>query len=96
MPVLLQIFTNNYLGAVRYRYTTTNRNIILGIHAAINGGKFPLVENMVENRSVMMNKAAVTNPTAKWTPLPPLTFLPATMAPIKVNKITVTQVASRL
>ena len=75
MPVLLQNFTNNYFGAVLYKYTTTIRNIILGIQAAINGGKLPLVENMVENRSVMINKAAVTKPTAKCTPLPPLTFL---------------------
>ncbi len=65
MPMLLQNFTNNYLGAVRYRYTTTIRNIILGIQAANNGGKSPLVEKMVEKRSVIINNAAVTKPTAK-------------------------------
>jgi hypothetical protein len=68
----------------------------LGIQAAINGGKLPLVENMVEKRSVIINKAAMVNPKAKCDPLPPLTFLPAIMAPIRVNNNTVIGVASLL
>jgi len=69
---------------------------MLGIHAAINGGKLPFVEKMVEKRSVIINKAAMVKPIAKCAPLPPLTFRPAIIAPIMVKSNTVIGVASRL
>ena len=69
---------------------------MLGIQAATKGGKFPLVEKMVENRSVMINNAAIVKPMAKCAPLPPLTFRPAMMAPIRVKSNTVMGVASHL
>ena len=69
---------------------------MLGIQAAMNGGKLPFVEKMVENLSVMMNKAAMVKPIAKCAPLPPLTFRPAIIAPIMVKSKTVIGVASRL
>ena len=43
----------------------TKKKIILGIQTAIPGGKFPLVEKIVENLSDTINKAAVKNPHAK-------------------------------
>ena len=69
---------------------------MLGIQAAINGGRLPFVEKMVEKRSVIINNAAMVKPIAKCAPLPPLTFRPAMIAPIMVNSNTVMGVASRL
>lgn len=38
---------------------------MLGVHTANAGEKFPLVENIVENLSVMINTKAINTPIAK-------------------------------
>ena len=70
-------------------------NNTLGNHAATMGGRLPLTLKIVENRSRSINKAAMAKPAARCMPLPPLIRREASMAPINVNIITVTGVASR-
>ena len=48
-----------------YKAIATNTKMILGIHVASVGGRFPFVEKIVENLSVKINKAAVIKPMAK-------------------------------
>ena len=70
--------------------------IMFGNHAAIKGEKLLFVEKIVENLSIIINMAAVTNPIARWAPLPPRTLRLATTAPIMVSIKTENGVANLL
>ncbi len=68
--------------------------IKFGIQAASMGWRFPLVENVNENLSITIKTAASMMPMAMCKPLPPLVFLEAITAPIRVRMSTETGVAS--
>ena len=91
-----QRYNKDYLGAFLYSNAATIVKMMLGSHAARKGGKFPFVENTVENLSITTNRAAVTIPNAMCRPLPPLVFLAATATPMMVRIITEIGVAIRL
>jgi len=54
---------------------------MFGSHAASSGGILPFVEKVTANLSITTKIAARTMPTARCTPLPPLIFRDAMIAP---------------
>src|SRR5689334_20607722 len=83
----------HYFGVLRYNQKATALNMMLGVQAATNGGKLPLVAKTVEKRSNSMNSAAITIPRARCMPLPPRFLRLAMVTPIRVNNRTAKGVA---
>ncbi len=54
----------NYFCAFLYNTNATMINTRLGIQAAINGGRSPLIEKTVENLSAIIKTAAMAIPMA--------------------------------
>ena len=62
---LLQFLQTFYLGALLYIQKATAENMILGTHAASNGGKLLLVAKTVENLSEMNKYSGRNNSNGK-------------------------------
>src|SRR4030095_5560124 len=84
-----------HFGALRNNHQQTMVKKRLGTHAASNGCKYSLTENVDENLLARIKMAAITRPIAICKPLPPLVFLLAIMAPIIVSRNTEKGVALR-
>src|SRR6188508_1649674 len=84
-----------YFGALINNHQHTIVKKRLGTHAASNGGKSPLTENVDENLSARINIAAIIRPIAMCKPLPPLVLRLAIIAPIIERRNTETGVALR-
>src|SRR5688572_11294605 len=84
-----------YLGVFRYKKYATTVNTPFGNQAAINGGKFPFTEKVVEKRSDTMNMHAMRIPRAMCNPLPPRALRLAITTPISVSNKTLKAVAPR-
>ncbi len=81
-----QLFAlSSYFGALIARYTANTENIIFGIHTAKAGCNPPLVANVDVTCINRIYAKLITNPIARFTPIPPRTFRLDNATPISVK-----------